>query len=326
MVKVVPSQNHRLGENPYICYKGTSNLKSNRQVWCYKSSNLCTEIVEYSSSTESAVCNLASIGLSNFIEEKKEEYNFNSVLVNTVNNCKYCRMAKELLKSKNIIFEENLIDSDEGKREFMDKLNASENREDNARVRTFPQIYINDERIGGYQDINEMLRTRYEFNYKKLYEVTKVVTKNLDKVIDINFYPIPETKRSNTLHRPIGIGVQGLADVFALLEIPFGSQEAAQVNQNIFETIYFGAMEKSMELAKMRGELLKSLKKFEAFVANPDLELAKSKRAATNNEISALRKSLNPIDEELNRSEYLGSYSSFIGSPLSKGYFQFDLG
>ena len=312
--------------NPYICYKDASNLKSNQQnLGVIKSSNLCTEIVEYSSSTESAVCNLASIGLSNFVEEKKQEFNFKLVRVNSVNNCKYCRMTKELLKSKNIAFEENLIETDEEKRAFMDELNANENRDESNRVKTFPQIYIDDERLGGYQDINEKLRTIYEFNYKKLYEVTKVVTKNLDKVIDINFYPIPETKRSNTLHRPIGIGVQGLADVFAVLEIPFGSEEAAKVNQNIFETIYFGAMEKSMQLAKMRGELLKSLKKFEAFVSNPNLELAESKRASTNNEISALRKSLNPMEEELNREEFLGSYSSFIGSPLSEGYFQFDL-
>jgi ribonucleoside-diphosphate reductase subunit M1 len=92
--------------NPYICYKDASNLKSNQQnLGVIKSSNLCTEIVEYSSSTESAVCNLASIGLSNFVEEKKQEFNFKSVRVNSVNNCKYCRMAKELLKSKNIAFE-----------------------------------------------------------------------------------------------------------------------------------------------------------------------------------------------------------------------------
>ena len=110
-----------------------------------------------------------------------------------------------------------------------------------------------------------------------------------------------------------------------MLEIPFASEEAAQINQNIFETIYFGAMEKSMQLAKSRGELMAALKKFEAFLSNPDLDLAKSKRESTQNEINALRASLKPLDVELNRDKFLGSYSSFEGSPLSKGYFQFDL-
>jgi ribonucleotide reductase alpha subunit len=229
--------------NPYICYKDASNLKSNQQnLGVIKSSNLCTEIVEYSSSTESAVCNLASIGLSNFVRESIEG---------------------------------------------------------------------ND--------------TTMIFDYQKLYEVVKVVTKNLDKVIDINYYPIPEAKRSNTLHRPIGIGVQGLADVFAMLDIPFGSEEAAKINQTIFETIYFGAMEKSMELAKMRGELLTKLKEVESFVSNPDLDLATNKINSTENEINALKTTLNPMDVELDRDTCLGSYSSFEGSPLSKGYFQFDL-
>ena len=311
---------------PYICYKDASNLKSNQQnLGVIKSSNLCTEIVEYSSSEESAVCNLASIGLSNFVVFKPPNTEFKTVTINSVNNCKYCRMAKELLRDNNIVFEENLIEGDEEKLAFMDDLNTRENIPEENRIRTFPQIYIDGKRIGGCQEIRNLLKKKAEFDYKKLYEVVKVVTKNLDRVIDINYYPIPETKRSNSLHRPIGIGVQGLADVFAMLEIPFASEEAAQVNQNIFETIYFGAMEKSMQLAKSRGELMAALKNFEAFLSNPNLELAKSKRESTQNEINALRASLKPLDVELNRDKFLGSYSSFEGSPLSKGYFQFDL-
>ena len=103
----------------------------------------------------------------------------------------------------------------------MDNLNNQENITEENRVKTFPQIYIDEKRVGGFTDLNQILRKKPVFNYKKLYEVVKVVTKNLDRVIDINFYPIPETRRSNTFHRPIGIGVQGLADVFAMLEIPF---------------------------------------------------------------------------------------------------------
>jgi ribonucleoside-diphosphate reductase alpha subunit len=91
------------------------------------------------------------------------------------------------------------------------------------------------------------------FDFKKLYEISKIVTRNLNKVIDGNYYPLPEAENSNKRHRPVGIGVQGLADAFMLLRLPFESEEAAILNRDIFETIYFGAMEASMELAKENG-------------------------------------------------------------------------
>jgi ribonucleoside-diphosphate reductase alpha chain len=91
------------------------------------------------------------------------------------------------------------------------------------------------------------------FNHQKLYEVTKVATKNLNKIIDINYYPVEEARRSNLRHRPIGLGVQGLADTFIRLRMPFESEEAKQLNKDIFETIYYAAMEASMELAKEKG-------------------------------------------------------------------------
>lgn len=91
------------------------------------------------------------------------------------------------------------------------------------------------------------------YDFQKLYEVTKVVTKNLNKVIDINFYPIPEAQNSNMRHRPIGIGVQGLADAFAKMRYPFESSRATQLNKDIFETMYFASMEASCELAKRDG-------------------------------------------------------------------------
>ena len=92
-----------------------------------------------------------------------------------------------------------------------------------------------------------------QFDFQKLYEISKIITRNLNKVIDGNYYPLPEAENSNKRHRPIGIGVQGLADAFMLLRLPFESEEAAVLNRNIFETIYFGAMEASMELAKEDG-------------------------------------------------------------------------
>jgi len=110
------------------------------------------------------------------------------------------------------------------------------------------------------------------FDFKKLYEVSRVVTRNLNKIVDVNYYPIQEANNSNMRHRPIGIGVQGLADAFIQMRFPFDGPEARQLNKDIFETIYFGAMTESMELAKKEG-----------------------------------------------------AYSTFEGSPLSKGEFQFDM-
>ena len=131
------------------------------------------------------------------------------------------------------------------------------------------------------------------FDYNKLHEVTKVITNNLNKVIDINFYPTDKTKLSNMRHRPIGIGVQGLADTFILMDIPFHSEEAKEVNKLIFETIYHAALEKSNEIAIDRYNYCEN----------------------------------DFIQEELDNlgSQYRGAYSSFEGSPASKGILQFDM-
>ena len=149
---------------PYLCYKDAANLKSNQKnVGTIKSSNLCSEIIEYSDENETAVCNLASIGLPSFVTSEKI------------------------------------------------------------------------------------------FDYEKLHEVAKVITKNLNKIIEINYYPTEKTRRSNMRHRPIGIGIQGLADVFLLLGYAFLSDEAREINRYIFETIYHGALEASCELAEQLG-------------------------------------------------------------------------
>ena len=154
---------------PYLLYKDAANEKSNQKnLGTIKSSNLCTEIIEYSDKDETAVCNLASLALPRFIEK------------------------------------EDICGS------------------------TF-------------------------FNFEKLREVTKVAIRNLNRVIDINFYPTPETERSNKRHRPVGLGCQGLADVFAMLKLPWESEEAARLNQLIFEHMYYAAVEESCELAKVEG-------------------------------------------------------------------------
>jgi ribonucleoside-diphosphate reductase alpha subunit len=153
---------------PYLLYKDACNKKSNQKnIGTIKSSNLCSEVVQYSDDKETAVCNLASIGLPTF--------------VNTVG----------------------------------------------------PSAPF--------------------FDYKKLHDVAKTVTYNLNRIIDVNYYPTEKTRRSNMRHRPIGIGVQGLADVFMLMNIPFISEEAKRINKRIFETIYHAALEQSCEMAIIEG-------------------------------------------------------------------------
>ncbi|XP_053206767.1 ribonucleoside-diphosphate reductase large subunit-like [Panonychus citri] len=150
---------------PYMLYKDHCNNKSNQKnLGTIKCSNLCTEIVEYSSPSEVAVCNLASIAIKKFVDEATRQ-----------------------------------------------------------------------------------------FDFKKLKEVTKVVTRNLNKIIDINFYPLKEAENSNKRHRPIGLGVQGLADAFLMMRYPFDSPQARKLNIQIFETIYYGALESSCELAEELG-------------------------------------------------------------------------
>jgi ribonucleoside-diphosphate reductase alpha chain len=173
--------------NPYMLYKDAVNRKSNhKNLGTIRSSNLCTEIMEYTAKDEVAVCNLASIAIPMYISENNE-----------------------------------------GKKYF---------------------------------------------DHKKLYKVTKKITKNLDTVIDQNYYPIKEAENSNFRHRPIGLGIQGLADAFIMLRLPFTSDEAKKLNKDIFETIYFAALTASMELAKAKEP-----------------------------------------------------YSTFKGSPISKGEFQFNM-
>jgi ribonucleoside-diphosphate reductase alpha chain len=144
------------------------------------------------------------------------------------------------------------------------------------------------------------------FNFQKLHEVAKVITKNLNKVIDVNFYPVETARRSNLKHRPIGIGVQGLADAFVLMRYPFDSHEAMQLNKHIFETIYHGAMESSMEISKKRAEFIYKY---------------------NNEEITydELDEKIKMNEYEVINTKYPGAYSTFEGSPTSQGVFQFDL-
>jgi len=292
---------------PYILYKDACNRKSNQQnLGTIKSSNLCTEIVEYTSPEETAVCNLASISLKKFI--KYPDTSDLEFIIFEKDNCVYCELSKGLLNKRKIKYSTQ-------------NYNQVQNRSG-----TWPQIYKLGEDgtqvyIGGYTELNRYLMPTYD--YDNLIDTVKHLTVNLNNIIDNNYYPTPGTKTSNIRHRPIGIGVQGLANVFFEFGYSFDSDEAKELNENIFETIYFGAMQSSMEIARER-EI--SMKRYKEWLN----QLCTSKEGDEGHigaqEICELKKKLgNVIDEEVNRDDYLGSYSSFIGSPLSNGKFQFDL-
>jgi ribonucleoside-diphosphate reductase alpha chain len=208
---------------PYILYKDAANAKSNQQnLGTIKSSNLCSEIIEYSSPDEIAVCNLASICLPTYVETDSEGKPF--------------------------------------------------------------------------------------FNFEKLHDIVKIATKNLNKIIDVNFYPLEKARVSNLKHRPIGIGIQGLADTFILMRLPFESVEASELNKLIAETMYHAAAERSMEISKTRCNYIKE-------------------------SINHIGHSSEDINAYLNLNEfepsftstYPGAYSTFEGCPASKGLLQFDL-
>ena len=193
---------------PYLVYKDAANEKSNQKnLGTIKSSNLCSEIIEYSSPDEIAVCNLASICLPSFVARSSDDVPI--------------------------------------------------------------------------------------FDFEKLHEVVGIITKNLNKVIDINYYPVPKARTSNLRHRPIGIGIQGLADTYAMMRIPFESDDARDLNLKIFETIYHGALTSSLAIAKKRHNAVDSAER-------------------------------NEYDPPTS-SKFPGAYSTFAGSPASQGLLQYDL-
>jgi ribonucleotide reductase alpha subunit len=205
---------------PYMVYKDAANLKSNQKnLGTIKSSNLCTEIIEYSDDKETAVCNLASIALPTFVDE-----------------------------------------------------------------------------------------TTRKFDYKKLYEVTKVAVNNLNKVIDVNMYPDSKTLYSNKKNRPIGLGTQGLADAFAMMDLAFYSEDAKKINKRIAETMYYASLEKSNEIAIERMHKMIELGSHQICkITDCNVEFGRC------------------VSRFMNNKDLLGAYSSFEGSPASEGKLQFDL-
>ena len=165
------------------------------------------------------------------------------------------------------------------------------------------------------------------FNYEKLREVVKQVVKNLNKVIDYNYYPVPEAEYSNRKNRPQGIGISSMAEVFAMLKLPFDSDEARVINRKIFENMYYAALECSMEIARKRKKFVQEYKRIIKLGSgtgsggNPT-ELSEEDKAR----LQELKTTYFIIDDELKLpNQYAGAYASYVGSPMSEGKFQFDL-
>ena len=219
-----------------MLYKDACNEKSNQKnLGTIKCSNLCTEIIEYSDEKEYAVCNLGSIALPKCV--KNCEINFEELIIYTKNDCNWCKLAKLLLERNNILYCEIKVDSVEKKKELG--------------IISFPHIISSGVAIGGYKDLKTLIEPI--FDYKKLGKLVEILTYNLNKIIDINFYPVKQTEVSNMKHRPIGIGVQGLADTFIKMGYAFDSHDAKQLNQKIFECIYYHALKQSHSIAKVEG-------------------------------------------------------------------------
>lgn len=296
----------------------------------------CTEIIEYSDEDESAVCNLASIGLSKFI--KKNTYDFSTIVIYTKTTCDYCKLAKAHLTDFDVIktanYQEINMDDDMSRQQMYKDINEKYSIE----IQSVPQIIIDGKHIGGYEELLELMA--YEVDHEKLHSITKIITDNLNKVIDVNFYPTEKTKRSNLRHRPVGIGVQGLADLFALMKIPFHSEKAIKLNKDIFETIYHAALEKSNELATERITDMTLIKNIVGEIGmNKFIEQDKphelikriSSTGVINTETLAILNNMiidnRPIKDELDRlsDDHLGAYATFNGSPASEGILQFDM-
>lgn len=221
---------------PYMLYKDSVNKKSNQSnKGVVKSSNLCSEITEYSDADNTACCNLASINLQAFVKPRLLP---KSISVYGKTNCPSCKIVKNILKEQNVEYEYVDLDDDELRQAFYKSYN----------VNTVPQVFVGNTRIGGFEKFVEFIRP--DFDVVLLRHVVHTAIENLDRIIDLNYYPIPEAEDSNSELRPIGLGVQGLADMFAKMYIPFTSQEAKDLNKLIFELIQMFSVEKSIELAK----------------------------------------------------------------------------
>jgi ribonucleoside-diphosphate reductase subunit M1 len=285
---------------PYIVFKDTANRKSNQQnIGTIKSSNLCAEILLYSDHKEYAVCNLASIAVNSCVKkfEPTEKFIFYSKPL-----CKNSRYIRNFLKYHRWDFEEK-----------------TDLLELNNELIELPVIFYGNKKLNNFNELFYMVRNSFDF--EKLEEITYIASKNVDKVIDLNYYPTIETKYSNMRHRPIGIGIQGVADAIVSLKIAFDSDEAVVFNGRMMESIYYACLKASVDIAKSRHDKMKQL--IESNVEVP--EFYDPNFQLQDKDLNTLYHEMIPCKYEINNNKYPGAYSTFENSPFSKGILQFDM-
>ena len=286
---------------PYIAYKDHANRKTNQMnIGTIKSSNLCIEIMEVSNDKEYSVCNLNSIAVNRFIKYPVYPTPFKMV---TKSNCKYCKMAKYKLNKLGYKFDAIELEDDILKSKLKE-LSEKYGKE----LTTVPQIEYGDKLIGGFKELQQFIVPTYDFN--ELKRVASISTRNINKIINISLHPVKETLVSDMENRPIGVGIQGLADTFAELGYSFESPEARVLNHLIFETIYYGCVEESINLAI---EHEKELDDYEKGVN-------KDKKVILQNYTDETH-----LKKQLEKKKFKGAYPRFEGSPSSEGKLQFDL-
>ena len=310
---------------PYMVYKDNVNRKNNQKnLGTIKNSNLCAEICEFSSSKEHAVCNLASIALNRCLEYKDLTDQVNNFVVYTKPDCNYCKYTKNYLSNlveKHPDWNIQALFHDVSKEKLQEVVSSHRSR---ANL-TYPQIFYNDKLIGGFEDLIKFMIPKY--NYKKLYQIAYQLVVNLDKTIDISFYPTKEARFSNLRHRPIGLGVQGLIDTLFQLRIPFDSEEALELNKKIFATIYYGALKASNDLAINREE--KAAEFIKLYHQKEEIKeipvVYQNDFVLKDDQLNQLYHQVKPNRQDLTRTSHHGAYSSFIGSLFSEGKLQYDM-
>lgn len=282
---------------PYMAYKDNVNAKTNQcNLGVIRSSNLCCEIMQYSNTAEYAVCNLASLSLSSCCKETCDAQiarcsaHPDHVWMQRWSRAKGIAMSvSDSLPAEELVIEWKHAD------------------------RTFTTI-------GLAPGLRYCAAT---FDFAQLDMITRSLVRNLNRLIDVNKYPVPETRTSNLWHRPVGLGVQGLADAYAKCMLPFDSEEAAALNRMIFATIYYACVDESCTLAMERAPEIHELKKrLGEDVLPVEYNPAWSSSDRT---MDALYHRLRPMQAEVQRSTCLGAYASFTGSPASRGDLQYKL-
>lgn len=297
---------------PYMLYKDNINRKSNhKHLGTIRSSNLCAEIVEYSDSQEYACCCLSSIGLPRFVKLP----DVGKMTIVGRDDCSYCVKIKKYLNFNDISYQYVVMNNVEDRKNLYRKVYETTGKE----WSTVPVIYDGDgEFVGGYSDL--MKKVKPYFDYDDLILTCETIVRNLNKIVDNNFYPVEETRLSNMRHRPLGVGVQGFADMILKMGYSFDSSETSELNKKVFEAIQYGCHRASMILSKERRlfmeehekQLSKLLKKVPRNTERDTYQIHHEHHIFTASELDAF----------FLGAKYPGSYLGFAKSEMAKGNFQ----